>query len=71
MQATVAEAAKELRVSIPTVHKLIHTQGLPHIRLGRRVIIPVTGWRNGWKNRCRLGSCVEYRPPDSGSVGFF
>jgi len=37
---TPAEAAEELRVSVSMIHKLIHVQGLPHIRLGRRVIIP-------------------------------
>ncbi len=41
MDALIAsEAAELLRVSVPMVHKPIHTQGLPHFRLGRRVIIP-------------------------------
>ena len=35
-----AEAAEVLRVSVPMVYKLAHTQGLPHIRLGRRMIFP-------------------------------
>ena len=37
---TIAETAEELRVSPSMVRKLIAVDGLPHIRLGSRVIVP-------------------------------
>lgn len=38
---TVAGAAELLGVSKPTVYKLIAGEGLPHIKLARRTVIPV------------------------------
>ena len=37
---TVAEATQLLRVSRPTVLAAVHSGKLPHLRLGRRVLIP-------------------------------
>lgn len=37
---TIQETAAELRVSPSMVRKLIAVDGLPHIRLGSRVIVP-------------------------------
>lgn len=37
---TVAEATQLLRVSKPTVLAAVHSGTLPHLRLGRRVLIP-------------------------------
>jgi len=37
---TIQETAQELRVSPSMVRKLIAVDGLPHIRLGSRVIVP-------------------------------
>jgi excisionase family DNA binding protein len=37
---TIAETAEELRVSPSMVRKLIAVDGLPHVRLGSRVIVP-------------------------------
>lgn len=36
---TIQETAAELRVSPSMVRKLIVTDGLPHVRLGKRVIV--------------------------------
>ncbi len=37
---TLEQAAEELCISYSMVRKLIATRGLPHIRLGARIIIP-------------------------------
>jgi excisionase family DNA binding protein len=37
---TISETAEELRVSPSMVRKLIAVDGLPHVRLGSRVIVP-------------------------------
>lgn len=37
---TVAEATRLLKVSRPTVLAAVHSGKLPHLRLGRRVLIP-------------------------------
>lgn len=46
---SVTEAAKLLGVSKPTVYKLMEGQGLPHIKLNRRTVIPVDRLRE-WVN---------------------
>ena len=40
---TVKEAAKLLRVSDNTCYELIRQRRIPHIRLGRRILIPRRG----------------------------
>lgn len=45
----VEKAAELLGVSKPTVYKLIEGQGLPHIKLNRRTVIPVDRLRE-WVN---------------------
>lgn len=37
---TVREAAKFLRLSLPTVYKLLQVDKIPHVKVGCRYIIP-------------------------------
>ena len=37
---TMKEAAELMRISVAMVSRLVHTQGLPHMRIGRRVFFP-------------------------------
>lgn len=37
---TVREAARYIRVSMPTVYKLLNAGEIPHVRVGFRYIIP-------------------------------
>ena len=37
---TVEEAAQYLGVSRPTAYEAIHTGEIPHIRIGRRILVP-------------------------------
>lgn len=46
---TVPEAARLLGVSKPTVYSMIRGEGLPHIKLNRRTVIPVDKLRK-WVN---------------------
>ena len=46
---SVEEAAKLLGVSKPTVYSMIRGEGLPHIKLNRRTVIPVDRLRE-WVN---------------------
>lgn len=46
---SVAEAARELGISRPTMYQLIHREGFPVFRIGNRFIIPrdlLTEWVN-------------------------
>jgi excisionase family DNA binding protein len=38
---TVEQTAKKLGISRPTAYEAIHTGEIPHIRIGRRILIPV------------------------------
>lgn len=40
---TVEEAAKVLRVGRNQMYALIHTAGVPHITVGRRILVPRDG----------------------------
>ena len=42
---TVAEMARLLGVGKPQVYKLVAARHLPHVRRGRRVLIPREAWR--------------------------
>ncbi|HEX76204.1 MAG TPA: helix-turn-helix domain-containing protein [Dehalococcoidia bacterium] len=37
---TVEEAAEYLGISRPTAYEAIHTGEIPHIRIGKRILIP-------------------------------
>lgn len=54
---TVQEAAQMLGVSKPTVYSMIHGEGLPHIKLNRRTLIPIERLRE-WVNE-RAGGGVN------------
>lgn len=54
----VKEAAELLGVSKPTVYKLIRGEGLPHIKLNRRTVIPVERLRE-WVNERAGGGANE------------
>ncbi len=45
----VEEAARLLGISKPTVYSMIRGEGLPHIKLNRRTVIPVDKLRE-WVN---------------------
>ena len=56
------QAAQAANVSKPTMRKLIHTDGFPAIRVGRRWVIPVEAF-NAWLNKqaeCR--ACFDNLP---------
>ena len=42
---SVAEAAKILGISRPTMYKLMHRADFPQLRVGRRMLIPVDDLR--------------------------
>lgn len=47
---TVREAASFLRISLPTVYKMIRAGMIPHVKIGHRYIIPrgqFLSWLNG------------------------
>lgn len=50
------EAAQILGVSLPTMYELVHAEGFPSIRVGRKILINVEGLRN-WVNE-RSGMVV-------------
>ncbi|MFC2041743.1 helix-turn-helix domain-containing protein [Chloroflexota bacterium] len=37
---TVEEAAEYLGISRPTAYEAIHTGEIPHLRIGRRILVP-------------------------------
>ena len=37
---TVEQAAEYLGISRPTAYEAVHTGELPHIRIGRRILVP-------------------------------
>ena len=41
LTVTVDEMAKIVGVSRPTAYELIHKEGFPTVRLGRRIVIPL------------------------------
>lgn len=41
LTVTVDEMAKIVGVSRPTAYELIHKEGFPTVRIGRRVVIPI------------------------------
>lgn len=47
---TVPEAARLLRISRNLAYELIHQNALPHVRLGRRILIPRRGLES-WVER--------------------
>ncbi|MCI8473766.1 MAG: helix-turn-helix domain-containing protein [Oscillospiraceae bacterium] len=56
---SVEGAAKLLGVSKPTVYSMIRGEGLPHIKLNRRTVIPVDKLREWVNERAGGGSCGE------------
>jgi len=44
-------AAKALGVSTRTIWTLAHRRGLPHVRIGRRLLFPVDGLKR-WIESC-------------------
>lgn len=52
---TVKEVANELRVSEWQVYELIRQGQLPHIKIGRRKIIPRKALENWLERRCQGG----------------
>lgn len=42
---SVKEAAEAIGVSIPTMHKLLHTETFPAYKIGQRVFIDAAGFR--------------------------
>ena len=53
-----SEAAEALHVSRPTMLSLVHTDGFPAFRIGRRWIIPTDGLKRWLEDQARL-SCEE------------
>ena len=43
---SIRDAAEVLGVSTRTVWTLAHHRGLPHVRVGRRILFPVEGLRH-------------------------
>ncbi|MBF0186691.1 MAG: helix-turn-helix domain-containing protein [Magnetococcales bacterium] len=57
---TVEEAAQALgKLSRSTVESLMRTEGLPHVRIGKRVILPVDGLKEWLRKRTLNGGRVE------------
>ena len=50
------EAAQMLGVSLPTMYELVHIEGFPSIRVGKKILVSVEGLRN-WVNE-RSGKVV-------------
>ena len=50
------EAAQLLGVSLPTMYELVHIEGFPSIRVGKKILVSVEGLRN-WVNE-RSGMVV-------------
>lgn len=50
------EAAQMLGVSLPTMYELVHIEGFPSIRVGKKILVSVEGLRN-WVNE-RSGMVV-------------
>lgn len=66
MLLTVTEAAKLLRISRNLCYELIAQKQLPHIRLGRRILLPRYGLEQ-WISRQAglqdtLGDVLSFRP---------
>lgn len=43
MTLTVKEMAEALNVSMPTAYALVHRDGFPTIRMGRKILVNVAG----------------------------
>ena len=50
------EAAQMLGVSLPTMYELVHIEGFPSIRVGKKILVSVEGLRH-WVNE-RSGMAV-------------
>lgn len=50
------EAAQMLGVSLPTMYELVHIEGFPSIRVGKKILVSVEGLRH-WVNE-RSGMVV-------------
>ena len=55
---SVAEMAKALGVSNPVAYAIVHTDGFPAMRIGRRIRIPVSAFE-AWMEEHK-GSRIEY-----------
>jgi excisionase family DNA binding protein len=55
---TVAEAAETLSVSIPTVYELVHRDGFPSLRVGRKWLVSRTGLETWIASQASLGKEV-------------
>lgn len=56
---TVEEAAELLGISRAFAYKLVKSEALPHVRLGRRVVVP----------RTALERLLELEPRDASATG--
>ena len=67
MLLTVTEAARLLRISRNLCYELIAQKQLPHIRLGRRILLPRHGLEQWIAHEAGLpppsSSVVSWRPP--------
>ena len=67
MLLTVTEAARLLRISRNLCYELIAQKQLPHIRLGRRILLPRYGLEQWIAHEAALpppsSSVVSWRPP--------
>lgn len=50
------EAAQMLGVSLPTMYELVHIEGFPSIRVGKKILVSVEGLKH-WVNE-RSGMVV-------------
>lgn len=57
---TVREAAGFLRISLPTVYKLIQSGTIPHVKVGHRYIIPRDQFM-AWVNENAHGGDIHER----------
>lgn len=50
---TVEEMANVVGVSRPKAYELIHKEGFPAVRIGRRVVIPIDGLKRWLEEQAR------------------
>jgi excisionase family DNA binding protein len=59
----VSEMAKQLNISRPTAYELTKRQGFPVIRIGKRVIVPVSKGPTNLKNTLIHGTRSKHKQP--------
>ena len=55
---TVEEMGKQLGISRPTAYQLANSEGFPAIRIGRRLVIPVTAFEKWLMERASAGNVL-------------